>query len=221
MTLVTDHDLEELPAELSGPVYSSLSALRAVEVMAFRPVSTTELSQVLSCHVRTARRILDRLVDAGWAQRVGYGRPRFGLTVRAAALGAVVLSRAPYTHAAGAVALELAERADRPVFIVVPCYDELLCIAASDDAPARRGDLLAVSGSAAALVLRAAAEAEDEVATVRQNGFARVNDHVALPVRFEMTRTVGAISIAGVGTEERAIVELALLIAAQSGLCPP
>ena len=111
----------QLPEALVGPVYSSVSPLRAAEIMAFGPVSTTQLSQALCCHERTARRVLERLVDEGWTCCTGGVQRRYSLSLRAAAMGAQALSRSPFASLAAGLARELGVRANRAVFVAVPC----------------------------------------------------------------------------------------------------
>ena len=206
------------PAGLCGPVYSSVSVLRAAEIMAFGSVSSGQLARALSCNIRTARRVLDRLVAEGWAQRTGDARPRFSLTFRAAAMGAQALSRSPFAGVAARVVGEVAERAGRPAYVVVPCYEQLLCVASSDRAVVRRGDVVAAAGSPGGLVLlahrpawRAALERCDrdgELERVRKLGLARVGGEVALPVPCNGDGVLGALVFAA-EPEEVAVVELA------------
>src|ERR1700754_1872900 len=77
-----------VPDDLRGPVYSSVSLLRAAEIMAFGPVTTGELARALDCHIRTARRALERLLSEGWASRTRGARPRDSVSLRALAMPA-------------------------------------------------------------------------------------------------------------------------------------
>lgn len=144
-----------VPDALSGPVYSSVSPLRAAEIMAFGAVSTAELSRALCCNARTGRRVLERLVEEGWARRTRDRPRRYSLSLRAAAMGAQALSRSPFASMAASLVGDLAAQAGRTVFVAVPCYERLLCVAGSEGAPFRRGDLLDIAGSAAGLLLLA------------------------------------------------------------------
>ena len=56
--------------------------VRALEVLAFGPMSAPQLAEKLQIHPRTARRMLYRLVDEGYVVRHGGPRPRFELTMR-------------------------------------------------------------------------------------------------------------------------------------------
>jgi DNA-binding IclR family transcriptional regulator len=207
----------DVPEELLGPVYSSVSPLRAVEILAFAPVTTTELSVALRCHQRTARRLLERLVVEGWVRRVSGPRPRYELTLRAVAMAAQAQRRSAFAQAALAFAAEAAERLERPAHVAIPCYGQLLCLASSAGAPARRGDLLDIAGSAPGRVLLANRRPWREMLItrleldeqqragldeVRRLGYAWVEEQIAVPVWWREEGVLGALAITGIAGEQ-------------------
>ena len=215
-----------VPDALSGPVYSSVSLLRAAEIMAFGAVSTAELSRALCCNVRTGRRVLERLVEEGWARCASDSPRRYSLSLRGAAMGAQALSRSPFATMAASLVGDLAAQADRTAFVAVPCYERLLCVAGSEGAPFRRGDLLDIAGSAAGLALLAhrpgwrrelpPAVDERELAQVVSLGHARVDQEIAVPMRWGEEGVLGAVTLVAVEPHEVALVKLARELVAQS-----
>jgi DNA-binding IclR family transcriptional regulator len=78
-----------VPAGLRGPVYMTVSPLRALELLVvLRSASATEMAECLMCNQRTARRVLNRLVEDGWACRIDGPRPRYELTGKLADVAA-------------------------------------------------------------------------------------------------------------------------------------
>jgi DNA-binding IclR family transcriptional regulator len=76
-----------VPAELRGPVYTSVSPLRALELLVvLGSASATEMAECLLCSQVTGRRVLNRLVEDGWARRIDKPRPRYELTGKLADL---------------------------------------------------------------------------------------------------------------------------------------
>ncbi len=201
------------PASLAGPVYSGVAPLRAAELLAFGPMSTTELAEALRCHVRTARRVLERLVGENWAHPVDGWPPRFALSLRAAALGAQTMTRAPFVAEAAALVEDVAACLDRSAFVAIPCYEQVLCIASSAASPVARGEMLPMSRTAAGAILFAhrarAAEPIDDVE------WARVGDEIAVRLAGPRGVPAAAIAVRPVGLEEPAVATVALLLAAR------
>jgi DNA-binding MarR family transcriptional regulator len=198
-----------MPDGLRGPVYSSVSLLRSAEIMAFGPVTTGELARALDCHIRTARRALERLLAEGWATRTQGARPRYSLTLRAVAMGAQAWSLEPFARVAVRLVDEVAARAARQAFVAVPCYERLLCVACSDRAGISPGDLLDAPCSAAGRVLLASNGACGET---RERGYLRVGDTVALALSSGADPAAGVLTVLHVGEHEQAVIELTQLI---------
>lgn len=66
--------------------YNIARTLATLEVLAGGPCSTPQVADALSIHVRTARRMLSRLVYDGYAEFSGQPRPKYSLSPRFAAL---------------------------------------------------------------------------------------------------------------------------------------
>lgn len=65
--------------------------LHALEALATRPLSSTELAEVIGVHPRTARRLLMRLAHEAYAAPLGGRHHRYAATLRLPALGARAL----------------------------------------------------------------------------------------------------------------------------------
>jgi DNA-binding IclR family transcriptional regulator len=75
--------------------YCVTRTLRALEALATRPLSSSELGELIGVHERTARRLLGRLARECYAVRLGGPRNRYALTGRVVELAARgVLNRA-------------------------------------------------------------------------------------------------------------------------------
>src|SRR5919109_5229256 len=83
--------------------------MQALEVLAFQPSSAPQVAGHLRVDPRTARRLLNRLVDEGWLTR-SEGRTRmYSLSLRLVALAAHFAERAPLARAAQPVVTALHE----------------------------------------------------------------------------------------------------------------
>ena len=71
--------------------YGVTRTLRTLELLAVRPHSSGELADLVGMHQRTARRVLARLIDEGYVERLDRPRIRYALTPRLAVLGARAL----------------------------------------------------------------------------------------------------------------------------------
>jgi IclR family acetate operon transcriptional repressor len=95
--------------------------LRALELLAARPLRPVELASSLDVHPRTARRLLDRLVAEGYAAAIGDGaRPRYATTVKVLRLVGPALARSDLVRAAAPFVAELALLSGHTAHLSVP-----------------------------------------------------------------------------------------------------
>jgi DNA-binding IclR family transcriptional regulator len=74
--------------------------LHAMEVLVFRPSSARQVAGELRVDARTARRLLNRLVEEGWATRTEDRERIYAPTLRIVALAAQLVERAPLVRQA-------------------------------------------------------------------------------------------------------------------------
>jgi DNA-binding IclR family transcriptional regulator len=133
-------------------------SMQALEVLAFGPSTATQLAAELQVHPRTARRLLNRMVQDGWLVRRDGARPTYTPTMRIVALAAQLAHRAPLVRHATDVARDLHERVGSPVHVAIPSYRSALRLVRvadrSDGAPALR-DLAPAHAIAAGKLLLA------------------------------------------------------------------
>jgi hypothetical protein len=147
------------PAAVRG--YSAMNTVRALELLAFRALSSPELAGCLQVSTRTARRLLQRLALEGFVTQEGGHRRRYHATLRLAALGRHTLEHAPITHAARPRLAQLAHDTGGVAHLWIAGYDQqLLCAVHADpgtEDPAGLGPwhLAAARSSAAGIVLLA------------------------------------------------------------------
>src|SRR5579872_1722060 len=85
--------------------------LRALELLAERSCSQTELARELAVHPRTANRLLGSLVAEGYVARDESSRPKFKATLRLLTLAGHVLSQIDLIAVASPIVSLLAHRA--------------------------------------------------------------------------------------------------------------
>jgi DNA-binding IclR family transcriptional regulator len=125
---------------VSAPVegYFVARTVRALELLAFAPRTATQVAEHLRVHPRTARRLLDRLVDEQYLTR---DHARYMLTTRLYALAAQALVHAELPTLAAPRLHHLHTRTHLASRLFIPSYDSVLCIAYHDDGAATAGHL--------------------------------------------------------------------------------
>ena len=118
-------------AEMQGLSISTLTSLRAVEVLAFGPMRSTEVAHHLRIHPRTARRVLAHLAEHGWARRIPGRFPEWELSGRVLALASKAAHGILREQAAITLVDDLYEETGLPIYAVLPCYDSVCCVADS------------------------------------------------------------------------------------------
>jgi hypothetical protein len=74
--------------------------MRALELLAFQPLSAPQLAASLETHPRTARRLLTRLHEEGYLALSGDARRLYTPTLRVVALAAQIVERSPLARRA-------------------------------------------------------------------------------------------------------------------------
>lgn len=108
--------------------YFVTRTVRALEVLAFRPVSAPELAQALQIHPRTARRMLRRLVEEEYATLATDHRRRYSATMRLVALAGQLIEHAELPRLAGSFVALLHERTGLTAHLALPSYDSVVCV---------------------------------------------------------------------------------------------
>jgi IclR family acetate operon transcriptional repressor len=107
--------------------------LRALELISFEPLSATRVGQLLDVHPRTARRLLNRLVDEGYAVRTADQRRLYAASMRLVALAGQIVQRAALTTTARPFVERLAERTGATAQLTIPSYRAVLCLLSSGE----------------------------------------------------------------------------------------
>lgn len=108
--------------------YFVTRTMRALELLAFGPVSARQLAAALQIHERTARRMLGRLVAEEYVTRLDEPRRRYVLTLRVAALASQAVKRSELACVAAPVVALLHTQTALTAHLVSPSYDCVLCL---------------------------------------------------------------------------------------------
>jgi DNA-binding IclR family transcriptional regulator len=119
-----------LPAPEAWPVARTM---RALEVLAFQPLSAPQVAEALAVHPRTARRLLNRLREEGYVSRSDDARRLYAPTMRLVALAGQVAERARLSTAAEALVAELCAQTAGEAHLAVPSYRSTVCIVHGDE----------------------------------------------------------------------------------------
>lgn|GEM_PF-2280109 len=144
------------------PVTEALFVSRtmaAMELLAFEPLTASELASALQVHPRTARRLLARLVEDGWVERSDGRRRTFAPTLRLVALAAQLADRTPLARAAAPIVAALSGETGGVAHLAIPSYTSALCLVQSAgggrEARPRLRELVPAHASASGKVLLA------------------------------------------------------------------
>jgi IclR family acetate operon transcriptional repressor len=122
-----------------------MRTVRALERLAFSPLSAPELATALQIHPRTARRLLQRLELEDYVTPTAGRRRRYQLTRRLAALGRQAIAHDELPRIAAPWVAALAGRTGHVATLWIPCYADAVCVLrAEPDGPvpqATLGDL--------------------------------------------------------------------------------
>jgi IclR family acetate operon transcriptional repressor len=102
--------------------------VRALEVLAFQPQSAPQVAAALQVHPRTARRLLNRLMEEGYLTRSDDARRLYSPTLRIVALAGQIVERSELSRVAAPFVARLHERTGAPAHLMVPSYRSALCL---------------------------------------------------------------------------------------------
>lgn len=212
-----DNPAQPSRARYPEPVraYAAMNTVRALEHLAFAALSTPELAASLQVSVRTARRLLQRLMLEGFVTQERGHRRRYHATLRLAALGRQMLGHAPVVKAAAARVARLAQDTSCVAHLWIPGYDEQVVCAVHADGRNGRPTLSllrevapAPSSAAGTVLLR-------ELAQIRSSSYVHLTEEPTFAASvFERGYVVGALGITG----ERALDASPAVLAAAARL---
>jgi DNA-binding IclR family transcriptional regulator len=102
--------------------------MRALELLAFQPLSAPQLAAALEVHPRTARRLLTRLHDEGYLTISGDARRLYSPSMRVVALAGQIVANSPLTRRALPYVARLHEQSGAAAHLSVPSYQSTLCV---------------------------------------------------------------------------------------------
>jgi hypothetical protein len=140
--------------------YAAMNTLRALEWLAFRPLSAPELADGLQIGEASARRLLQRLALEGYAVQEGGHRRRYRATLRVAAIGRQLVRHAALPRAAAPCVAQLAATTGCTAHLWVRSFDDLVCVVHAPPAATvpepQLAELIAAAERAAGSVLQTA-----------------------------------------------------------------
>jgi DNA-binding IclR family transcriptional regulator len=102
--------------------------MRALELLAFQPLSAPQLAAALETHPRTARRLLARLHEEGYLTRTDDARRLYTPTLRVVALAGQIVERSPLARYATPYVARLHEQTGAAAHLAVPSYRCAMCL---------------------------------------------------------------------------------------------
>jgi IclR family transcriptional regulator, acetate operon repressor len=102
--------------------------MRALEALAFRPMSASQVAAALQVHPRTARRLLNRLLEEEYVTRTDDARRLYVPTMRVVALAGQVVEHSSLTQPALPYVARLHEQTGAAAHLAVPSYRFALCL---------------------------------------------------------------------------------------------
>jgi len=138
--------------------YTALRVLQALEVIVLHPSTAPMVAEAVGIDARTARRMLNTLSAERYVERRG-GQGRAGHeyrpTVRLLTLAAQLAPRLPLVAAGRRAVREVENATELAAYVAVPCYSDVLVVAASGNGPIRPWATLQASSDATGWVLLA------------------------------------------------------------------
>jgi IclR family acetate operon transcriptional repressor len=137
--------------------------LRALELLAARPVRPHELAAALDIHPRTARRLLDRLVAEGYVAAADDApRPRYAATLKVLRLVGPALAGSDLVRVAAPFVAEVASRSGHVAHLSVPHEHGAVRVAVDGEGIAAVGDVVPLHSTATGKALAAHRPADVE-----------------------------------------------------------
>lgn len=126
------------PARLPHHSYTIQRTLRTLEILAFAPATVTEVADSLGIHIRTARRLVNKLVDEQHAigvPRRGSNGARYSLTPKLLALAAEAAARSPLLERAAPLLDSLERQHHATAMLALPSYRNVLMLTHHEAGP--------------------------------------------------------------------------------------
>jgi DNA-binding IclR family transcriptional regulator len=114
--------------------YFVTRTVRALELLAFGPLSAPQLAEAMQVGVATARRMLWRLAEEEYVVQLDEPRRRYALTPRLVAVAGQWLEHSELPRLAAPFVALLHARTSLTAHLVVPSYDRVVCLVHSNDA---------------------------------------------------------------------------------------
>jgi len=108
--------------------YFVTRTVRALEALAFGPLSAPQLAEVLQVNARTARRLLVRLADEEYVVQLDEPRRRYALSMRLIAVAGQALEHHELTRVAAPYVDQLHADTQFTAHLAVPAYDRVACV---------------------------------------------------------------------------------------------
>jgi DNA-binding IclR family transcriptional regulator len=102
--------------------------MRALELLAFGPLSVPQLAAAMQAHQRTVRRLLTRLEHEDYVSSRGGARRVYEPTMRIVALAGQVVENSPLARRARPYVTLLCEQTNATAHLAVPSYQSVLCL---------------------------------------------------------------------------------------------
>jgi IclR family acetate operon transcriptional repressor len=102
--------------------------MRVLELLAYAPLSAPQLAEALGAHPRTARRVLEQLVEEEYLVRGTDHRRRYRPTMRMVALAGQVPNNSTLVQRARPYVALAHERTGAVAELVMPSYQSVLCV---------------------------------------------------------------------------------------------
>jgi DNA-binding IclR family transcriptional regulator len=102
--------------------------MRALELLAFGPLSVPQLAAAMQAHPRTVRRLLTRLEHEDYVSSRGGARRLYEPTMRIVALAGQVLENSALARRARPYVTLLCEQTSAGAHLAVPSYQSVLCL---------------------------------------------------------------------------------------------
>jgi DNA-binding IclR family transcriptional regulator len=102
--------------------------MKALELLAFQPLSAPQVAAALQVHPRTARRLLNRLRDEGYLCRSDGQTRLYAPTTRIVALAGQVLEHVRLARRAVPLVAMLHEDTGFDAHLMIPSYRSVLCV---------------------------------------------------------------------------------------------
>lgn len=106
----------------------AVRTLRALEILAFTPMTAPQVAEVLGVHPRTARRLLGQLRRDGWLSYCTQTPRVYAPTLRLVALAAQIGAGAPLATLTAPVVERLQADTGLVASLAIPSYDATVCL---------------------------------------------------------------------------------------------